>query len=36
VRAVYAAFDVTKTIPGFFILHMTVDPFIEIGARATT
>jgi len=30
VRALYEAFDATKTIPGFFILHMTVNPYIEI------
>lgn len=30
VRAVYKSFEVTKTIPGFFILHMTVNPVIEI------
>jgi len=30
VRAVYRSFEVTKTMPGFFILHMTVNPVIEI------
>ncbi len=30
VRAVYRSFEVTKTIPGFFILHMAVNPVIEI------
>src|SRR5580658_5790742 len=30
VRALYKSFEVTKTIPGFFILHMTVNPLIEI------
>ena len=30
VRALYRSFEVTKTIPGFFILHMTVNPVIEI------
>jgi len=30
VRALYRSFDVTKTIAGFFILHMTVNPVIEI------
>jgi len=30
VRALYRSFDVTKTIQGFFILHMTVNPVIEI------
>jgi len=32
VRALYAAFEVTKAIPGFFIMHMTVNPYIEIAA----
>ena len=32
VRTLYEAFEVTKTIPGFFILHMTVNPYIEIAA----
>lgn len=32
VREVYAAFEVTKTIPGFFIMHMTVNPYIEVAA----
>jgi hypothetical protein len=32
VRALYAAFDATKRIPGFFIMHMTVNPYIEIAA----
>lgn len=36
VREVYAAFDVTKTIPGFFIMHMAVNPYIEIGADGAT
>lgn len=30
VRALYRSFEVTKTIPGFFILHMTVNPVIEV------
>ncbi len=30
VRALYQAFEATKRIPGFFILHMTVNPYIEI------
>jgi hypothetical protein len=30
VRALYRSFEVTKKIPGFFILHMTVNPVIEI------
>jgi hypothetical protein len=33
VRALYKAFEVTKSIPGFFILHMTVNPYIEIAAN---
>lgn len=32
VRALYAAFGVTRKIPGFFLMHMTVDPYIEIAA----
>ena len=32
IRALYAAFDATKGIPGFFILHMAVNPYIEIAA----
>ena len=32
VRALYKSFEVTKTIPGFFILHMTVNPVIEISS----
>jgi hypothetical protein len=36
VRELYAAFEATKQIPGFFILHMTVNPFIEIAADGTT
>jgi hypothetical protein len=30
VRALYKSFEVTKTIPGFFILHMAANPVIEI------
>jgi len=30
VRALYHAFDRTKEIPGWFIMHMTVNPYIEI------
>lgn len=30
VKALYAAFDATKHIPGFFIMHMMVNPYIEI------
>jgi hypothetical protein len=32
IRALYQAFMATKSIPGFFILHMTVNPYIEIAA----
>jgi SnoaL-like protein len=32
VRGLYAAFAVTKSIPGYFILHMAVNPYIEIAA----
>lgn len=32
VRGLYAAFDVTKKIPGFFLMHMAVDPYIEVAA----
>ena len=32
IRALYAAFAATKGIPGFFILHMAVNPYIEIAA----
>jgi len=32
VRALYQAFMGTKNIPGFFILHMLVNPYIEIAA----
>jgi len=30
VRSLYRAFEVTREIPGFFILHMSVNPYIEI------
>jgi hypothetical protein len=30
VRALYRSFEATKKIPGFFILHMTVNPVIEV------
>jgi hypothetical protein len=36
-KTLYAAFERTKSIPGFFIMHMTVNPYIEIshdGMRA--
>jgi hypothetical protein len=32
VRALYQAFAATRNIPGFFILHTTVNPYIEIAA----
>jgi hypothetical protein len=32
VAGLYAAFDVTREIPGFFLMHMTVDPYIVIAA----
>jgi hypothetical protein len=32
VRALYKSFEVTRTIPGFFILHMAANPVIEIAA----
>lgn len=30
VRGLYKAFESTREVPGFFILHMTTNPFIEI------
>jgi len=30
VRALYQAFESTKRIPGFFIMHTAVNPYIEI------
>lgn len=36
VRKLYEAFEATKAIPGFFILHMTVNPYIEIAADGRT
>jgi len=30
IQALYKAFEATRNIPGFFILHMTVNPYIEI------
>jgi hypothetical protein len=30
IRRLYKAFEATKRIPGFFILHMAVNPYIEI------
>jgi hypothetical protein len=30
IRALYKSFEAVKAIPGFFILHMTVNPYIEI------
>jgi hypothetical protein len=32
VKALYEAFEDVKKNPGFFILHMTVNPYIEIAA----
>lgn len=32
VRGLYEAFEATKAVPGFFILHMTVNPYIEVAA----
>ena len=32
IKALYQAFNATRNIPGFFILHMTVNPYIEIAA----
>lgn len=32
VRKLYAAFDDTRNVPGFFIMHMTVNPYIEIAS----
>lgn len=32
VAGLYAAFGVTREIPGFFLMHMTVDPYIEMAA----
>jgi hypothetical protein len=32
VRKLYSSFEEAKKIPGFFILHMTVNPYIEIAA----
>jgi hypothetical protein len=36
VKSLYAAFEATKAVPGFFILHMTVNPYIEIAADGMT
>ncbi len=30
VRSLYQAFEATRNIPGFFILHMMVNPYIEV------
>ncbi len=30
VRALYRAFEATRSVPGFFILHTMVNPYIEI------
>src|SRR5690606_38919762 len=32
VRALYRAFEETKSVPGFFIMHVTANPYIEIAA----
>lgn len=32
IRQVYADFGAAKQVPGFFIMHMTVNPYIEIAA----
>ena len=32
VRALYEGFAVANEIPGFFIMHMSVDPYIEIAS----
>jgi hypothetical protein len=36
IRALYQAFNATKGVPGFFILHMTVNPYIEIAADGSS
>lgn len=36
IRALYQAFNATRNVPGFFILHMTVNPYIEIAADGQT
>lgn len=36
VRALYSAFDQTKKIPGFFIMHVSADPVIEIAQDGHT
>ncbi|HUK01606.1 MAG TPA: nuclear transport factor 2 family protein [Steroidobacteraceae bacterium] len=36
IRGLYTAFAVTKRVPGFFILHMAVNPYIEIAADGRT
>jgi hypothetical protein len=35
IRALYKAFEATKKVPGFFILHMAVNPFVEIARSGT-
>ena len=32
VRALYQAFEATRNAPGFFLMHLAVDPYIEIAA----
>jgi hypothetical protein len=36
VAKLYTAFARTREVPGFFILHMAVNPYIEIGADGLT
>ena len=36
IRALYHAFNKTKQIPGWFIMHMTVNPYIEISKDGKT
>ena len=36
VRALYSALNETKSIPGFFIMHVSADPYIEIAGDGRT
>jgi hypothetical protein len=36
IRRLYEAFMTTKRVPGFFILHMAVNPYIEIARDGRT
>ena len=36
IRALYRAFEATRRVPGFFILHMAVNPYIEIAADGSS